>query len=85
MANFTYQEIEAVWQKGKVSIKYDPTIYRMDSKGRWMQRDQYGNRAHKFGWEIDHIIPVSDGGSDKLFNLQPLNWQSNLEKSDNRY
>ncbi|KUG25132.1 hypothetical protein ASZ90_005048 [hydrocarbon metagenome] len=36
-----------------------------------------------YGWEIDHIIPLSLGGTDDIANLQPLHWENNRKKSDN--
>jgi len=33
--------------------------------------------------EIDHIKPVSLGGTDDLRNLQPLHWRNNRYKGDN--
>ena len=36
-----------------------------------------------WGWEIDHIKPVSKGGTDDLSNLQPLQWENNRRKGDN--
>jgi 5-methylcytosine-specific restriction endonuclease McrA len=47
-----------------------------------MQRYAYGTET-EYGWEIDHIRPVSDGGADDLENLQPLQWENNRYKSDN--
>jgi len=38
--------------------------------------DNYGD------WEIDHIHPISKGGSFHYTNLQPLWWQDNRRKSD---
>jgi 5-methylcytosine-specific restriction endonuclease McrA len=46
-----------------------------------MQRDQHGKEGNH-GWEIDHINPTANGGSDDLSNLQPLWWKNNRRKSD---
>jgi 5-methylcytosine-specific restriction endonuclease McrA len=55
----------------------------MDECGQAMQWSQYGNRNSDYGWEIDHINPVSNGGTDILSNLQPINWKNNSAKGDN--
>lgn len=43
---------------------------------------EYGNRDSQYGWEIDHIDPVNNGGDDDLENLQPLQWNNNASKGD---
>ncbi|MFN7825163.1 MAG: HNH endonuclease signature motif containing protein [Pseudobdellovibrionaceae bacterium] len=47
-----------------------------------MKFSDYGNTESDFGWEIDHINPVSNRGGDDISNLQPLQWKNNRQKSD---
>jgi 5-methylcytosine-specific restriction endonuclease McrA len=79
---FSQQTIDAVWNKGFTDLQYNSNIYRKDAYGTWMKKDEYGDVSAKYGWEIDHIKPISKGGGDELSNLQPLYWKTNRDKSD---
>lgn len=76
---FDDKTIEAVWQKGTPEPGYES--FRKDACGASMLRSNYG-KTEKWGWEIDHIKPVSAGGTDELSNLQPLQWENNRKKGD---
>ncbi len=76
--------VKQVWQKGKVVPDYDPARFRKDQCDAWMAFADYGNRDSKLGWEIDHIKPKDDGGTDELSNLRPLQWGNNASKSAGR-
>lgn len=80
--SFSPLVIEAVWRKGSVVPGHDPNVFRKDCCGAWMRRDHYGRTDSQYGWEIDHIIPVSRGGTDDMSNLQPLQWENNRGKGD---
>jgi 5-methylcytosine-specific restriction endonuclease McrA len=73
--------IEAVWRKATISSEHPPL--RVDAYGALIWRGGYGNTNSKFGWEIGHKNPLSNGGSDDLENLQPLQWENNRHHGDN--
>lgn len=55
---------------------------RRDRFGSLITWDAYGDTNSPFGWEVDHILPVSKGGKDQLYNLDPLYWLNNRKKGD---
>lgn len=80
-----------IWNKAIVVENYDSAKYRKDACGAWIRYSDYGDRTSPFGWEVDHICPVSYLESrgvsrDKIDderNLRPFNWRNNSSKGEN--
>jgi len=77
---WTTEDINIVWAKGTKVEGYDEDKYRKDACGAWIMRDKFGE-IHNFGWEIDHIYPLSQGGDNKLENLRPMHYLNNRSKA----
>ena len=74
----------SVWAKGETAKGYNPVFYRRDAFGAWMQYSAHGDTLSYFGWEIAHIKPLEEGGTDDLSNLRPLQWQNNRPRGNDR-
>ena len=89
MANWTEDEIQKVWEKGKIVSNNDPNVWRKDQCGAWILRSQYGAPATdephtSYKWQIDHIKPESKGGPDIISNARPLQWYNNDSRKNGR-
>ena len=79
---FSKEVIDRIWNKGKIAPEYDSSIWRWDSYKTLIRYSDFGKIHAKYGWEIDHIKPVTKGGTDDPGNLQPLSWKNNRLKGD---
>jgi 5-methylcytosine-specific restriction endonuclease McrA len=76
--------MDTVWEKGTILHDSLKDIVRIDRYGTHISRLSFG-KQEKYGWEIDHITPVSEGGTDDIENLQPLQWENNRRKGNNHH
>lgn len=68
-----------VWERATKVDGYDPDIWRKDFAGAWIRKDSYSMHT-KYGWEVDHLRPISKGGSNDIDNLAALHWQNDQTK-----
>jgi hypothetical protein len=53
-----------------------------DFAGWEVRKGAYGQTGSRFGWNIDHILPKSMGGTDDYFNLQITHIDTNAERGN---
>lgn len=53
-----------------------------DFTGRTILKCAYGQNNSRYGWDIDHILPLSRGGKDTDDNKQIVHVDTNDEKGD---
>lgn len=82
MTKYTEEMINSIWEKATPDSENNPLIWRKDFAGAWIRKDHFG-KTSEYGWEIDHLRPVSQGGTDDISNLIPMNWRNNRKKADN--
>jgi hypothetical protein len=66
----------------KFFLEFYPNGVGFDFAGRKMVLEHYGDNSLETGWNIDHIIAVSKGGTNCKKNLQCTNIKTNRIKSD---
>jgi 5-methylcytosine-specific restriction endonuclease McrA len=76
-----HEKKRAIWNKGNIAPGRRPEEYRLDHYGALMKWSEYGNQNHKYGWQVDHIVPLSAGGNDDLDNLRPVFWLNNQARN----
>lgn len=79
--SFSREMIQKVWEKAKKIRGRDRARYRSDPYGNVLRYEDYGKDT-KMGWDIDHIRPLSRGGSNNIRNLQALQTSTNKKKGN---
>lgn len=81
---------DIAWQLACVIKGYNASRIRQDACGAFIAYDDFNNRKSMFGWEIDHIYPISKlkqmDVPEELWNhplnLRALHWKNNCMKGD---
>jgi hypothetical protein len=76
--NTQYDEwtLMRIWFSAREAPGTNGVDARIDCFGNLMRWSQYGETT-EHGWEVDHVIPKSHGGSGDISNLRPLHWKAN--------
>jgi len=81
-SQFSEETVKAVWAKSRLIPDFSHSEWATDSCGDRIRFSYYGKTPSEFAWEIDHIIPLGQGGTDEIDNLQPLQWENNRKKGN---
>jgi len=77
----TRKEIEVVWEGAATIRGRNPDAWRRDAAGNVIRRGSFGTHG-TYGWHVDHNNPKANRDSGSQRNQRALQWEENLEKSD---
>jgi hypothetical protein len=80
-SQYDVRTLMRVWSKAIPAPGTNGVDLRVDRFGNWMRWSEYGQTT-PMGWEVDHIVARSEGGTDDIENLEPLHWKTNRQKGD---
>jgi len=70
------------WDDDTVNEVYDKNDGYCWHCGKKLSFQNYGKSGERGAWEIDHSIPLAQGGTDHLNNLVPSCIACNRSKQD---
>lgn len=71
------------WDPNKIWERhFGSSVSTFDFANRRIRKSEY-NTDSPYAWNIDHICPISEGGTDSIKNLIPVHKETNKEKSYN--
>lgn len=80
MSNINLSEdhslLEQIWKKAHKIKGQNSSVYRKDEFCMWIKYSEYGNHADALGWEVDYVVPKSEGGTNDISNLKPIQWKN---------
>ena len=79
--NWKQEVVESVWQHGRVMPEADPSVWRQDMCGAWIQRNEFARNDSEFGWKIENI---KAGGTNTSEDLRPFHWRNHFEIANQR-
>lgn len=75
---WTEEELDAIFSKATPFLGN----VRKDAFGHYILRSAHGKSKHPLGWDVDHIKPIADGGTNEFSNLRPLNIHDNRGRNN---
>ena len=65
---------QEIWEKAEKIDGQPADEWRRTHDGKKIRKDDYADSESEYGWELEYIIPVSQGGTDDINNLRPCYW-----------
>lgn len=86
---WTPQQIEEVWNKGEIINHFNPKLYRKDYAGclmfwhSFIAQPKLNDAVESLNWTIVYERPMTEGGTNYIKNLVPMNNNNAITKGNN--